>query len=403
VTEAVEIGAVTASTARALLRLRGDTASRALAELLVRRYGSLTEDQKIEFFRVLLDEFGADRAAVDAAIGNYQADPTEQTLVTLAEAADSRRLELFRAINTAPGGIAVLLDMRTVLLAQGSDVPELEPVEKDLKHLLGSWFNRGFLRLEQLTWETSAHILESLIKYEAVHEIRGWTDLRRRLAPDRRSFGFFHPALPDEPIIFVEVALTAGLATSIQDVIDAPTLALEAEPANDADTAIFYSITNCQTGLRGISFGSFLIKQVTERLAVEQPTLTTFSTLSPIPGFAAWLVENRPSIDTTDDVQMVQSCATYLLTVRRRGLPQDPVARFHLRNGASVEQINWRGDTSAKGMAESHGLLVNYLYSGQDIAANNEALTLDGVVTASKQVAGLIDPADESLVRVPAN
>ena len=167
-TEAVEIGAVTASTARALLRLRGDTASRALAELLVRRYGSLTEDQKIEFFRVLLDEFGADRAAVDAAIGNYQADPTEQTLVTLAEAADSRRLELFRAINTAPGGIAVLLDMRTVLLAQGSDVPELEPVEKDLKHLLGSWFNRGFLRLEQLTWETSAHILESLIKYEAV-------------------------------------------------------------------------------------------------------------------------------------------------------------------------------------------------------------------------------------------
>ena len=292
-TEAVEIGAVTASTARALLRLRGDTASRALAELLVRRYGSLTEDQKIEFFRVLLDEFGADRAAVDAAIGNYQADPTEQTLVTLAEAADSRRLELFRAINTAPGGIAVLLDMRTVLLAQGSDVPELEPVEKDLKHLLGSWFNRGFLRLEQLTWETSAHILESLIKYEAVHEIRGWTDLRRRLAPDRRSFGFFHPALPDEPIIFVEVALTAGLATSIQDVIDAPTLALEAEPANDADTAIFYSITNCQTGLRGISFGSFLIKQVTERLAVEQPTLTTFSTLSPIPGFAAWLVENR--------------------------------------------------------------------------------------------------------------
>ena len=402
-TEAVEIGAVTASTARALLRLRGDTASRALAELLVRRYGSLTEDQKIEFFRVLLDEFGADRAAVDAAIGNYQADPTEQTLVTLAEAADSRRLELFRAINTAPGGIAVLLDMRTVLLAQGSYVPELEPVEKDLKHLLGSWFNRGFLRLEQLTWETSAHILESLIKYEAVHEIRGWTDLRRRLAPDRRSFGFFHPALPDEPIIFVEVALTAGLATSIQDVIDAPTLALEAEPANDADTAIFYSITNCQTGLRGISFGSFLIKQVTERLAVEQPTLTTFSTLSPIPGFAAWLVENRPSIDTTDDVQMVQSCATYLLTVRRRGLPQDPVARFHLRNGASVEQINWRGDTSAKGMAESHGLLVNYLYSGQDIAANNEALTLDGVVTASKQVAGLIDPADESLVRVPAN
>lgn len=402
-TEAVEIGAVTASTARALLRLRGDTAGRALAELLVRRYQSLTNNQKIGFFRLLLDEFGADRSAVDSAIANYQTEPTEQTLVTLAEAADSRRLELFRAINTAPGGITALLDMRTVLLAHRRDVPELEPVEKDLKHLLGSWFNRGFLRLEQLTWETPAHILESLIKYEAVHEIRGWTDLRRRLAPDRRSFGFFHPALPDEPIIFVEVALTKGLATSIQDVIDAPTLAPEAEGASDADTAIFYSITNCQTGLRGISFGSFLIKQVTERLAGEQPTLTTFSTLSPIPGFAIWLAENRPNIDTTDDASMVQSCATYLLTERRRSLPQDSVARFHLRNGACVEQINWRGDTSVKGMAESHGLLVNYLYSGQDITANNEALTLDGVVTASRQVADLLDPLDESLVRVPAN
>ena len=402
-TEAVEIGAVTASTARALLRLRGDTAGRALAELLVRRYQSLTNNQKIGFCRLLLDEFGADRSAVDSAIANYQTEPTEQTLVTLAEAADSRRLELFRAINTAPGGITALLDMRTVLLAHRRDVPELEPVEKDLKHLLGSWFNRGFLRLEQLTWETPAHILESLIKYEAVHEIRGWTDLRRRLAPDRRSFGFFHPALPDEPIIFVEVALTKGLATSIQDVIDAPTLAPEAEGASDADTAIFYSITNCQTGLRGISFGSFLIKQVTERLAGEQPTLTTFSTLSPIPGFAIWLAENRPNIDTTDDASMVQSCATYLLTVRRRSLPQDSVARFHLRNGACVEQINWRGDTSVKGVAESHGLLVNYLYSGQDITANNEALTLDGVVTASRQVADLLDPLDESLVRVPAN
>lgn len=402
-TEVVEIGAVTASTARALLRLRGDTAGRALAELLVRRYQSLTDDQKIDFFRVLLDEFGADRSVVDSAIANYQTEPTEQTLVTLAEAADSRRLDLFRAINTASGGIAVLLDMRAVLLAHRHDVPELEPVEKDLKHLLVSWFNRGFLRLEQLTWETPAHILESLIKYEAVHEIRGWTDLRRRLAPDRRSFGFFHPALPDEPIIFVTVALTKGLATSIQEVIDAPTPTAETEAASDADTAIFYSITNCQTGLRGISFGSFLIKQVTERLAAEQPTLTRFSTLSPIPGFATWLAENRPNADTTDDVSMMQSCATYLLTVRRRDLPQDSVARFHLRNGARVEQINWQGDTSAKGMAESHGLLVNYLYSGQDIAANNEALTLDGLVTASKQVADLLDLLDESLVRAPAN
>jgi len=403
VNEAAEIGAVTANAARALLRLRGETAGRALAELLVRRYQALTDLQKIDFFRVLLDEFGADRSVVDAAIAAYQDEPGEQTMVALAEAADSQRLDLFRAINTAPGGIAVLLDMRTVLLTHRHEMPELIPVEQDLKYLLTSWFNRGFLRLEQLSWQTPAHILESLIRYEAVHEIRGWSDLRRRLAPDRRSFGFFHPALPDEPIIFVTVALTKGLATSIQDVIDAPTPEPFAPETAQADTAIFYSITNCQTGLRGISFGSFLIKQVTERLAAEQPTITTFSTLSPVPGLASWLTQQHPQVDTSDESQMVALCARYLLTVRRRGLPHDAVARFHLRNGARVEQINWQGDTSPKGWAESHGLLVNYLYSGQDIADNNEALTLDGLVTASKQVADLLDPFDVSLVRVSTN
>jgi len=397
--EFVDVGAVTASTARALLRLRGDTASRALAELLVRRYGSLDQPQKIAFFRLLLDEFGAERSAVDAAIAAYQADPTEANTVALAEASDSQRLPLFRAVNTAPGGIDMLLDARTELLKVRNEHPELAPVERDLKYLLASWFNRGFLRLEQLDWTTPAHILESLIKYEAVHEIRGWSDLRRRLAPDRRSFGFFHPALPDEPIIFVEVALTEGLATSIQDVIDAPVPNDPSTGGPTADTAIFYSITNCQTGLRGISFGSFLIKQVTERLAAEIPSLTTFSTLSPIPGFAAWLAETHPGTDTTDEQVMLQRCATYLLTAKRRDLPLDAVARFHLRNGARVEQLNWQGDTSDKGMTEAHGLLVNYLYSGQDLAANNEALTLDGIVTASKQVADLLDNTQEAAVR----
>jgi len=401
-----EIAAVTASTARALLRLRGDTASRALAELLVRRYESLDAAQKTDFFGVLLNEFGAIRADVDFAIADYQRDPSEMHTVALAEAADSQRLALFRAINTAPGGIAMLLDMRTCLLEHRSQHPELAPVENDLKHLLTSWFNRGFLELQQLDWTTPAHILESLIKYEAVHEIRGWSDLRRRLAPDRRSFGFFHPALPDEPIIFVEVALTRGLATSIQDVIDAPPpephAGVDAGATMGAarDTAIFYSITNCQTGLRGISFGSFLIKRVTELLATEDPTIATFSTLSPIPGFAAWLAEAHPDADVEDRRLMERRCATYLLTVRRRGLPSDPVARFHLRNGACLEQINWHGDTSAKGLAESHGLLVNYLYSGQDLSANNEALTLDHIVTASRRVLDLLDPAEDARVRL---
>lgn len=390
-----DLGAVTASTARALLRLRGDTASRSLAELLVRRYTSLDDQQKTDFFRMLLDEFGAERSNVDQAIAAYQTDPSEANTVALAEAADARRLNLFRAVNTADGGIAMLLDMRTRLIAMRADAPDLAPVERDLKYLLASWFNRGFLRLEQLDWTTPAHILESLIKYEAVHEIRGWSDLRRRLAPDRRSFGFFHPALPDEPIIFVEVALTTGLATSIQTVLDAP---VPDEPPQ-ADTAIFYSITNCQTGLRGISFGSFLIKQVTERLASELPGLEAFSTLSPIPGFASWLEQNHPDADTTDEASMVRHCARYLVTAKRRSLPLDPVARFHLRNGACLEQLNWHGDTSAKGMAESHGLLANYLYSGQDLAANNEALTLDGIVTASRQVVSLLDDTDQIAVR----
>jgi malonyl-CoA decarboxylase len=393
--EPAELDAVTASTARALLRLRGDTASRALAELLVRRYNTLDDAGKTRFFLVLLHEFGAVRADVDAAIAAYQGDPGETHLVALAEASASQRLLLFRALNTAPGGIDVLLDMRTVLLEHRDDMAELAPVERDLKYLLRSWFNRGFLRLQQLDWTTPAHILESLIRYEAVHEIRGWSDLRRRLAPDRRSFGFFHPALPDEPIIFVTVALTTGLATSIQDVIDAPVTPV----ADGADTAIFYSITNCQSGLSGISFGSFLIKQVTERLAAEDSALTTFSTLSPIPGFATWLAGNHPNADVEDRSSMLALCATYLITIRRGLLPHDPVARFHLRNGARIEQINWHGDTSAKGMAESHGLLVNYLYSGQDIAANNEALTLDGLVTASPAVIELLTDSDHVGVR----
>jgi len=382
-----DLNTVTANTARALLRLRGETQSRALAELLVMRYHQLDDQQKVAFFNVLLSDFGADRETVDKAIVTYQGDPSEVHMVALAEAADSERLALFRALNTATGGIEVLLDMRTQLLARRETHTELAPVERDLKYLLNSWFNRGFLRLEQLDWTTPAHILESLIRYEAVHEIRGWDDLRRRLAPDRRSFGFFHPALPDEPIIFVEVALTHGLATSIQSVIDAPTP--ESMP-DDVDTAIFYSITNCQTGLRGISFGSFLIKQVTERLSATLPQLHTFSTLSPVPGFAAWLAEHHPDDDTDDASLIAARCATYLVGARRRELPLDPVARFHLRNGACIERINWLGDTSRKGMAESHGVLVNYLYSGQDLAANHDALTLEGVVTASPAVVGVL-------------
>ncbi|NNC80710.1 MAG: malonyl-CoA decarboxylase [Acidimicrobiales bacterium] len=381
-----KIDDVVQQTARALLRFRGETSSRALAEQLVRRYESLESDELDRFLGFLLTDMGAERDAIDAAIERYQETPGEAEVADLADAAESQRQHLFRAINTASGGIRTLLHMRTALLERRHSHPELAPVERDLRHLLTSWFNRGFLELRQLDWTTPAHVLEKLIEYEAVHEIRGWDDLRRRLAPDRRSFGFFHPALPGEPIIFVEVALTEGLASSIQGVIDAP--APDVQPEG-ADTAIFYSITNCQSGLRGVSFGSFLIKRVTELLMSEDPELTTFSTLSPIPGFASWLSEFHPDATIDDESDMLHLCAAYLLAARRDHMPLDPVARFHLRNGARIERINWRGDTSENGLQQSHGLLANYLYSGQDHAANHEALISDGLINASEEVIAL--------------
>lgn len=353
-----ELDHVLQATTHALLRLRAETAGQTLAMQALRRYAELDASGQTRFFRFLLRELGADRHAVASAISRYQDHPDEATLGDLAEATESQRLRFFRTLNIAPGGIATLLDMRAALLERGDSRSELVPVERDLAYLLTSWFNRGFLRLEQLRADSPEAVLEKLIEYEAVHEIRDRADLERRLAPDRRMFAFFHPALPDEPIIFVEVALTAGMADSIQTLLDAPTPS--ALPP-DADSAMFYSITNCQSGLRGISFGSFLIKRVTERVA------------------------------------------HYLLAGRSGGLPIDPVARFHLRNGASVDRINWRGDTSPKGLAESHGLLVNYRYSGHDLAANHASLIDDGIVMAAPRViAAAGQQVNPSKVSVPS-
>lgn len=391
------IDRVVQDTIRALLLLRGETAAQALATQLVRRLDELDDEGFDHLFRYLLDVHGADPIAIDTAIAAYTAEPSPETIADLADATESRRLELFRTINTAPGGIACLLRVRAKLREVIRETPEFSPIERDLRHLLESWFNRGFLALRQLDWETPAHILEKLIEYEAVHEIRGWDDLRRRLAPDRRSFGFFHPTLPDEPIIFVEVALTHGMAARIGDIIDQPQL--DHGETVDFDTAIFYSITNCQTGLSGISFGNFLIKHVAMRLSEELPQLTTFATLSPIPGFRRWLEAHEIEVDPENQGELMATCARFLLNARRRGLPEDPVARFHLRNGARLERINWQGDMSEKGLRESHGLLVNYRYSDQDFDANRDALEIEGIVIASEAVidsAG--DATDKSMV-----
>ena len=317
---------------------------------------------------------------------------------------------MFRRLNVAPGATAALVDLRRRLLRELKAHPDWVGVDADLEHLFGSWFNRGFLRLERIDWRTPALILEKLIEYEAVHEIAGWPDLHRRLAADRRCFAYFHPALPEEPLIFIEVALTERISTTVAPLLDPESP--EADPAR-ADCAIFYSITNCQEGLRGISFGNFLIKQVADDLGREFPRLKTFATLSPIPGFRKWLAGDASKsaneaqgreitlllahLDDTGWFQdkgiaavlqqpLTQLCAHYLLHAKHGEEPLDPVARFHLSNGARLDRINWLGDTSEAGMVRSAGLMVNYVYKLADVEANHEAYVKERRVIASSRL-----------------
>ena len=398
-------------TAEALLAHTSETASMALAELVVRRYRALKPSGRREFLTFLLRDLGASRPDVDLAIDLYRVERSEASLTRLFQAVEPRRQALFRAINTAPEGTWTVLTMRSDLLGLLDEHPELAPVEADLFHVLSSWFNRGFITLERINWGSPGAVLERLIDYEAVHEIRGWDDLRRRLEADRRCFGFFHPAIPDEPLIFIEVALTDGLAASIQDLLDAPS---PPDGESSADTATFYSITNCQVGLRGIQLGNFLIKQVVHELAKELPQLRGFATLSPVPGFARWLRAARANgefsaadqailallddqfwYENTETTQVLrpvlsEACAHYLVSVKQGSLPADPVARFHLRNGARLERINWLGDTSVNGLRQSHGTLVNYVYDEGQIAGNHEAYVHNGTVVHSEEVSRLL-------------
>ncbi|MDG1367803.1 MAG: malonyl-CoA decarboxylase [Acidimicrobiales bacterium] len=345
-----------------------------------------------------------DPDALERAVAAYGAAPGPETAQRLGEAAEAPRQALFRAINTAPGGTAAVMRMRADCLVAMRNDPALRVVDHDSAHLLGSWFNRGFLELQSIDWQTPAAVLEKLIEYEAVHQIDGWNDLHRRLAADRRCFGFFHPALPGEPLIFIEIALTHGLAGSIQDLLNQAPPADGVDP--DVDTAIFYSITNCQAGLTGIPLGSMLIKQVTEELQTELPQLGTFSTLSPTPGYHRWadttggrlspelqrlVLQGDDPIDDGARNAVLGSCAHYLLHAKRRVQPADPVARFHLRNGARVERINWAGDRSTKGRAESYGMLVNYMYDPDQLADNHISYVNDFVVAHSPAVAQLTE------------
>src|ERR1700680_3218379 len=380
--------------AATLLSERSEASGALVARQLDEVLRALDASDRHGFQRYLAMESQPDRAARRAAAERYLADGTAEAAAALARAADPPRQELLRRINMAPGGTSALMAMRGEIASWLRGEPELKLLDADLKHLFASWFNRGFLELRRMDWQTPAAVLEKLIAYEAVHEIKGWDDLRRRLAPDRRCFGFFHPALPGEPLIFVEVALTTGLSSSVQ-----PLLAhdddegAERERERTADTAIFYSLSNCQDGLRGVSFGNFLIKQVVEELKVELPRVMHFSTLSPVPGYSRWLKkrlaageaaelllegelsalrqavkETAPERDAItllrglleterwwEDAALADAlrdpltrlCAVYLTTSPDSRGPADSVARFHLGNGARLERVNWLGNVAA--------------------------------------------------------
>ena len=400
----------------ALLSSRGEASGVALATMILDRYACMNDDDKCRFLCLLVDQFGADEAGLAQAIASYQAHPDHHHLMALHQAAEPRRQELIRRLNLSSGGTQSLVRMREDLFRFEKGHPGLAALDADFRHLFSSWFNRGFLVLRPIDWQTPANILEKIIRYEAVHAIKSWDDLRSRLAPpDRRCFAFFHPQIIDDPLIFVEVALTADIPASITDVLTDQRVPLDPKKAT---TAVFYSISNCQEGLRGISFGNFLIKQVVEELTRQGFGLKTFVTLSPVPGFAGWLARERKqvesdfvtpelkqSLDMLDDpawatnpasvellAPLLQGLAArYLLQARTvSGRVIDPVARFHLGNGARLERINVMADPSPKGLAQAHAVMVNYLYDLDSIEINHEAFTNKGEVVASAAVRQLL-------------
>jgi malonyl-CoA decarboxylase len=398
-----------------LLSGRGEASGVALAREILQRYADLTSGPRIAFFESLAARFGPDHRRLEAAIAAWQNAPSDATAAQIHRAAEPRRQELLRRLNLAPGGTAALVRMREQLIDALDRRDDLKVVDNDFVHMFSSWFNRGFLVLRRIDWATPASVLEKIIRYEAVHRIRGWDDLRRRIdPPDRRCYAFFHPALVDEPLIFVEVALTRDIPSAIAPIL---TVQREVVGPDRTTTAVFYSISNCQRGLAGVSFGHFLIKQVAEEIARERPRLSTFVTLSPAPNFADWLSRERANgsshvlteadraalanLDisgwwqtepTRDPVRepLLRAAAWYYLHARTAsGSPIDAVARFHLGNGARLERLNWLADGSERAINQAHGLMVNYLYDLEDIEKNHEAYAQQRVVVASRAVTSL--------------
>jgi len=391
-----------------LLEHRGEASGLALASEVAVGYQQLPESQRLGFFTHLAEDFEVDSEAVLAAAERYRKDGRLENLWAITHAVEAPRVKLFRRINMAPEGTRTLVAMRGDLLRMLRANPELRGIDSDLKHLFISWFNKGFLELRRIDWSSPASVLEKVIHYEAVHEINGWEDLRSRLREDRRCFAFFHPALPNDPLVFVEIALTESVPDAL-----APLLVQERQRRLDerVNTVVFYSISNCHPGLAGVSFGNFLIKNVVEELKKEIPTLKTFVTLSPVPGFRNWLLgadldglvpaelvdRVREPVGPVVDAQvydaLLKLCAHYLLRVKSGPLPRDAVARFHLGNGAQLYGIHGGADLSPKGREQSAGIMVNYLYDLPKIEENHEAYFDQGKIAVSRTVSRLLDKA----------
>jgi malonyl-CoA decarboxylase len=407
---------------RHLLSERGEASQTALAQEIISAYKAMGAEQRLRFFEMLSSDFTPDKGAILRAAAEYERKPGSATLAALSAAVESPRQELFRRINTAPGGTETLVTLREHVLDANNG--SFAALDLDLKHLFRSWFNRGFLHLERISWHTSALILEKLIGYESVHEINGWPDLHRRLEADRRCFAFFHPALVEEPIIFVEVALSKGLTGDLEPLLDihAPVLA-----SKTADAAVFYSINNCLRGLRGVPFGSFLIKQVVDELAAELPNIQTYGTLSPLPNFSRALRDQKNEEGFTharllrllaDHARNLTAAGgrrdpeealfhlleeplkhrevlarplerlalAYLTQVRQNGKLYDPVAMFHLSNGARMERINTFGNLRPYGLQASFGVTVNYQYLPEELEENHERFVRGEIQVSSDLV-----------------
>ena len=419
------------SAVRQLVSERGESNAVSMALDVISSYRKLNADHRSKFFMMLAEQFNIDAEQLTKATQSFAADPNARNYIRLQKISESPRQELLRRLNRAPGGTAAVVEMRRDLLTLLNKKPELMGLDYDMRHLLSSWFNPGFLKMHRVDWKSPAEILEKIIAHEAVHAIDGWDDLRRRLQPDRRCFAFFHPQLPDEPLIFVEVALLPEIPVAIMPLVDKKSTPVE--QTNQFKVAAFYSISNCESGLRGVSMGNFLIKRVAEQLHAEFPGLKTFVTLSPIPGLMEWITDGAhlgdlPSPDKTtpairksrDDAleilklnganwmdklgkawhpdhcseqekaAMMALTAIYLtaVTPSRDG---NPVAKFHLGNGAKLHQINWAGDLSKNGLRQSAGLMVNYLYDLSSVEENHERF-VNGDIIYSRSVGKLINP-----------